>query len=154
MPRQISQTKPKRPELVVANRQRTVPVDLERLRRVLNSALPRCLVTPGSDAPVLLDTFDEVEISMVSPAVMARIHRQFLDINGPTDVITFPYGEIFICPAVAQENAGKFGTHLQDELALYGIHGLLHLHGYDDISPESARRMQSMQVNILKAAQV
>jgi len=154
MPRQKSQTNPQQPEVVVANRQRAVPVDLEQLRRVMNSALPRCLTTPGSDAPVLLNTFDEVAISLVSPAVMARVHRQFLDIKGPTDVITFPYGEILICPAVALENAEKFGTDLQDELALYTIHGLLHLHGYDDISPESAHRMRSMQANILKAAQL
>lgn len=154
MPRQKSQTNPQQPEVVVANRQRTIPVDLERLRRVMNSALPRCLAMPGSDAPVLLSTFDEVAISLVSPAVMARVHRQFLDIKGPTDVITFLYGEILICPAVARENAEKFDTDLQNELALYGIHGLLHLHGYDDISPESAHRMQSMQANILKVAQL
>ncbi len=154
MHRQTSQTKLQRPELILANRQRTIPVDLERLQRVLSFALPRCLAMPGGDAPVLLNTFTEVGISLVSPAVMARIHRQFLNLKGPTDVITFPYGEIFICPRVALENARDFDSDLQDELALYSIHGLLHLHGYDDISSEPAQRMQSMQANILKAAQV
>lgn len=139
------------PDLVIINRQRSVRVDIHELREHLIRALPLCLAAPGTDAPVLLHTLTDVSVCVVSPRVMARVHREFLQIDGPTDVITFPYGEILICASVALENAERFRVSVQDEIVLYGIHGLLHLNGYDDISPESARRMHTMQVNLLKA---
>jgi len=142
------------PVLTVANRQRGVCIDLRRLREYLNHALPLCLVAPGADAPVLLRELSEVSVTVVSPDVMSRVHHEFLQIEGPTDVITFPYGEIVICAAVAHENAERYSTDVQDEVLLYAIHGLLHLHGYDDIVPESARRMRTMQVNILNAVRI
>lgn len=143
-----------KPLLVITNRQRKVPIDLKVCRRVLKNALPLCLANPGSDAPVLLDSLDEVSLSIVSAGVMAGIHQEFLGIDGATDVITFPYGEILICAEVAAGNARSYSVSAQDEVMLYAIHGMLHLHGYDDISPDSARRMRSRQANILKAAQI
>ncbi len=145
---------PGKPLLVLANRQRKVRIDLTLCRRVLKNALPLCLANPGSDAPVLLDSLDEVSLSIVSAGVMAEVHQDFLGIDGPTDVITFPYGEIVICAEVAAENARNYSVSAQDEVMLYAIHGLLHLHGYDDTSPDSARRMRSRQANILKEAQI
>jgi len=164
MPRRENRTIQRRPEtpdgapcrdplLTVTNRQRRVRFDLRQLRDRVGRALPLCLSAPGPDAPLILADLPEVIISVVSAEVMARVHLEFLQIEGPTDVITFPYGEILICAAIALENAERFRTDVQDEITLYAIHGLLHLHGYDDISPESARRMHSMQVNILKAVQ-
>jgi probable rRNA maturation factor len=158
MPRRENPTIQRRPEasggdplLTVTNRQRRVRIELKKLRERVRRALPLCLAAPGADAPLVLADLPEVTISVVSPEVMSRVHVEFLQIEGPTDVITFPYGEILICAAIALENAERFRTDLQDEITLYAIHGLLHLHGYDDISPVSARRMHSVQVNILNA---
>lgn len=83
---------------------------------------------------------------------MARIHREFLNEPGPTDVITFPYGEIVVCAPVAASRAPDFGHSVTDELVLYCIHGLLHLAGHDDIKPGDAKRMHQEQEKILKAA--
>lgn len=154
LPHKTPENFPSLPALLVSNRQRKVQVDLTQLRRTWAAAMPLCMAAPGSDAPVLLDSLQEVAISLVSPDTMSKVHRDFLNIDGPTDVITFPYGEILICPAVAEENSREFSTYIQDEIALYGIHGLLHLHGYDDISKKSAQRMRSMQANILKATRI
>lgn len=83
---------------------------------------------------------------------MAKIHREFLDEPGPTDVITFPYGEIVVCAPVAASRALEFRQTVTGELALYCIHGLLHLAGQDDIRPGDAKRMHREQDRILKAA--
>jgi rRNA maturation RNase YbeY len=75
-----------------------------------------------------------------------------LNILGATDVITFPYGEILVCAPVATARAREFGNTPTIELALYIIHGLLHLSGHDDIEPAQAKAMAAMQQKILDAA--
>jgi len=82
---------------------------------------------------------------------MAKVHRDFLGIPGPTDVITFSYGEILVCAPIAAERAWEFGHDTTTELALYAIHGLLHLSGHDDITPAQEKRMATAQEKILAA---
>jgi probable rRNA maturation factor len=57
-----------------------------------------------------------------------------------------------VCAAIAQENAARYGHTSDDELALYIIHGLLHLNGFDDLEAAPARRMRTRQAKILNAA--
>jgi probable rRNA maturation factor len=64
-------------------------------------------------------------------------------------VITFPYGEILVCAPVAAERAREFGHDTTTELALYAIHGLLHLSGHDDITPAKEKLMAAAQEKIL-----
>jgi probable rRNA maturation factor len=149
MPRPSARSTP--PELHIANRQRALRVDLARIRRIANAALPLCLSEHGPLEPVL-PRLGEIDVSIVSPAAMSRVHVNFLGIDGPTDVITFPYGEIVVCAEVARENAAAYDATLDDELALYIIHGLLHLNGFDDVKPTSARHMHARQAKILNAA--
>ena len=80
---------------------------------------------------------------------MAPLHRQFLHQTGPTDVLTFQHGEIFISVETAKRHAHAFGNSLVRELYLYIVHGLLHLHGFDDRTPAGARKMKAMQEKIL-----
>jgi probable rRNA maturation factor len=139
-----------RPALSIANRQRALRVDLSHIRSLASAALPLCLAEAGPLPPVLRD-LTEVEASIVSPKTMSRVHVDFMGIEGPTDVITFPYGEILVCAEIARENAPHYGHTLDDELALYIIHGLLHLNGFDDLSAAPARRMHARQAKILNA---
>jgi probable rRNA maturation factor len=142
---------PDEPSLLIANRQRALRVDLPRIRRVVRAALPLCLAEHGPLPPVL-SGLPEVSASIISAVAMSRVHVDFLGLEGPTDVITFPYGEILVCAAIASDNAARYGTTPDDELALYIIHGLLHLNGFDDLSPAEARRMRARQAKILNAA--
>ena len=91
-----------------------------------------------------------IEVNFVTPAVSRHIHREYLDDDTPTDVITFPHGEIFICPEVASRQAMEFGSTLPHETLLYIIHALLHLQGWRDDTTVRQRRMAQMQENILK----
>ncbi len=95
---------------------------------------------------------DLVEFTVLGNRAMARIHRQFLGVQGTTDVITFPYGEILVCAPVAVSRAKEFGNDVTTELALYCIHGLLHLAGHDDRSPALAGSMAKEQERILAKA--
>ena len=83
---------------------------------------------------------------------MSRLHREFLSQTGPTDVLTFHHGEIFISVEMAKRQARVFGNSLVRELQLYIVHGLLHLHGFDDRTPAEARKMEEIQEKILNRA--
>jgi probable rRNA maturation factor len=82
---------------------------------------------------------------------MALLHRKFLGQSGPTDVMTFQHGEVFISVETARGHARAFGNSLLRELKLYIVHGLLHLHGFDDQTPSEAHRMKAAQEKILRA---
>jgi len=81
---------------------------------------------------------------------MARVHGDFLGDPTETDVITFPYGEILVCPAVARDRAAEYGLKVEQEILLYALHGLLHLAGYDDTTSEAAKEMATAQARLLK----
>lgn len=91
---------------------------------------------------------DNVELNIVffSNQKIRAINRRFLRRDSATDVIAFPSGEdtgrrkkgsglflgdIAISSDKAARNAGEYGTSFMEETALYVIHGILHLVGYD-----------------------
>jgi len=91
-----------------------------------------------------------IHFVLVDRATMARVHGDFLGEASETDVITFPYGEILVCPAVARDRAAGYGLEVEQEVLLYALHGLLHLAGYDDTTPEEAKEMARAQARLLK----
>ncbi len=137
--------------LSFAHLQRSVSYDRDRVEALVLAAAPLCTAESGRVRGPLA-SLSAVEVSIVGSRAMARVHREFLDIRGATDVITFPYGEILVCASVAAGRAHEFGHSTTDEIALYIIHGLLHLAGYDDILPADAARMALAQERILQLA--
>jgi len=126
----------------LSNQQSEVPVRVRPLLRRLKaslSLLPRPL--PGH--------LKAIHVVLVDRAAMARVHGDFLGDPTETDVITFPYGEILVCPAVALDQASGYRHEVEQEVLLYALHGLLHLVGYDDTTPEAARRMARAQGKLL-----
>ncbi len=139
------------PHLHFAHRQRAVDYDKVLVEQIAMAALPACIpFAKKSQAP--LAALSSVEISILGPRAMARVHRDFLGIPGATDVITFPYGEILVCASIAEARAREFGNTPTIEVALYVIHGLLHLSGLDDIDPADALQMAEAQQKVLEAA--
>lgn len=130
---------------------RSVPYDCQFLERLSLLVAPHCLALAKKNKAPLADLTD-IEISVLGSRAMAKVHRDFLDITGATDVITFPYGEILVCAHVARLRAPEFGHSTTQELALYIIHGLLHLSGLDDTTPVEAKKMARRQHEILKLA--
>jgi len=124
--------------LRLSNQQSEVPMRVRLLQQQLEASLP---LLPRA-LPAHLAAID---IVLVDRATMTRVHGDFLGDATETDVITFPYGEILVCPAVARDQAAAHGNTVEQEILLYALHGLLHLAGYDDTTPPKARRMMKAQ---------
>jgi probable rRNA maturation factor len=67
-----------------------------------------------------------------------ELNRQFLNHDGPTDVLSFPQaagsdelGEMAISIERADAQARQYGHSLMDEIRILMLHGLLHLSGMD-----------------------
>ncbi len=136
------------PKITLRNLQRKVPVEVVDLEKFAAKAVRLCLRLPGRRKTNLTEV-REISVLIVSDRRIASLHRQFMNESGPTDVITFQHGEIFISAESARRNAQRFGKQLARELRLYVVHGLLHLHGFDDRDKASARKMESVQQRIL-----
>ena len=141
------------PEITVRNLQRKVPVDVVDLEMFARKAAELCLRLPRRKKTDLAQ-LREISVLIVSDRKIASLHRQFMNESGPTDVITFQHGEIFVGVESARRNARRFGNAFERELRLYVVHGLLHLHGFDDRNAASARRMEVVQRKILATATV
>ncbi|MEO6793602.1 MAG: rRNA maturation RNase YbeY [Mycobacterium sp.] len=126
---------------------------------VAKFVLDKMDVNPGAElSMVLLDT-----------AAMADLHMRWMDLPGPTDVMSFPMdelepggrpdapepgpsmlGDIALCPEFATEQAAAAGHSLGQELALLTVHGVLHLLGYDHAEPDEEKEMFALQRRLLE----
>lgn len=138
------------PRVTVRNLQRRTLVDIAVLETFAADAVKRCLRLQKRKRTDLCK-LSEVFVWLISDRRMALLHRRFLAQSGPTDVLTFQHGEIFISVETARRHARAFGNSFVLELKLYVVHGLLHLHGFDDQTPAEARKMKTAQEKILRA---
>lgn len=136
------------PQVSVLNRQRKVILDRAELENFARWALPLCARERG----VGLTSLAEIDIVLVSDRKISELHWRFMQIDAPTDVITFQHGEIFISVETAQRQAKTHRTSLASELRLYVVHGLLHLQGFDDHRTSDRRRMFAVQERIVASA--
>ena len=129
----------------IFNCQRGLPLDLERLKRVAQAACGACLPYEGTGCAVL-GRLEAVEISIVSDRKIAQVHRRFLNIPGPTDVITFEHGEVIVSATTAARQALLENEPLDRELARYIVHGILHLNGHlDELSADAAKMWRTQE---------
>jgi probable rRNA maturation factor len=136
------------PKISVRNLQRKIALDQDALEQFARRALPSCVLERGHG----LTNLEEINVLLISDRKMSGLHRRFLQIEGPTDVITFQHGEIFISVETARRQARTHRTSLAHELRLYLVHGLLHLRGLDDHDARGRRRMEAAQEAILARA--
>jgi probable rRNA maturation factor len=110
----------------------------------------------------------ELAISLVDPEEITDLHVRWMDLPGPTDVLSFPMdelrvpepgetaepgmlGDVVICPQVAAEQGAAAGHGLPAELELLLTHGILHLLGHDHAEPEEHAVMFGVQDELLAA---
>ena len=141
------------PSISVRNRQRKIKVNVADLERFADDALSRCLQLQKHKRTDLCK-LNAVAICLISDRHISQLHLRFFGKTGPTDVITFNEGEIFISVETARRNAREFGNSLRSEIKLYIVHGLLHLHGFDDQEPSDIRRMKNTQEKILRCMRI
>ena len=141
----------KRPEILVRNAQRSVPVSLSRLQSFARIALDFGWRHRRRKAEI--SSMSSVSVSIVSDRRMRQLHERFCGVRSPTDVLTFQHGEIVISAQTAARQAREFRSTLEREIRLYLLHGLLHLCGYDDNNPRNRAIMQRVQRRLLKLAE-
>jgi probable rRNA maturation factor len=101
----------------------------------------------------------EISLAFVDNATIHTLNKRYLDHDEPTDVLSFPLsevgakrltGELVIGAEVAQKQAEERGHAVDAELALYVIHGLLHLCGYEDESDQGSAQMRERERHYLR----
>ncbi len=138
-------------KVAITNRQKTLKLDRALLRRLCR------LAAPGEwDGAAL-------SVVIVSDEEIAALHEEHLGQPGPTDVISFDLddeseggerivGEVIASADRAVAEARRRRRPPSDELALYVVHGVLHVAGYDDRTPAMRRRMRRREREVLAAA--
>lgn len=128
------------------------PADHAALERAAEQTLRRA----GADAS------SEATIVVSDDAHLQALNRQFLGVDAPTDVLSFPggdtdpdsealyLGDVIISLPRAQAQAAAGGHPLKDELQLLVVHGMLHLLGYDHAEEGEKTEMWAIQTAILK----
>ena len=108
----------------------------------------------------------ELCLRLVDEAAMETLHVQWMDLPGPTDVMSFPMdelrpgrdgtepqegmlGDIVLCPSVAARQAREAGHATEEELLLLTTHGILHLLGFDHAEPDDEKEMFELQRQLL-----
>jgi len=108
----------------------------------------------------------ELCIKAVDEPTIAALNEQWMEKEGPTDVLAFPMdelrpglvndepeegvlGDIVLCPSMAAGQATTAGHSLTAELDLLTVHGILHLLGYDHAEPEEHEEMFGLQARLL-----
>ncbi|WP_114906066.1 rRNA maturation RNase YbeY [Ornithinimicrobium murale] len=107
----------------------------------------------------------ELAITLVDESAMEALHVQWMDLPGPTDVMSFPMdelrpgsdtettdgvlGDVVLCPVVARRQAKEAGHSVADEILLLTTHGILHLLGFDHAEPDEEREMFELQRTLL-----
>ena len=110
---------------------------------------------------LLAPTLADLSLALVNDVRMAELHQRFMNVPGPTDVLTFELehdrdgnvtsGEVVVCVPEARRQAEARHIELRMELLLYALHGMLHLCGFDDRTDRGFRTMHRREDDILTA---
>jgi len=154
--------------LAISARQAHVRVDTAYVRKVTRTVLAAERIAAA-----------QISVALADDATVRRVNRDFLGHDYDTDVLSFLFesspvapsrqpkkrdasevgeprgagrcidGEVLVSAEMAVPMAARFGWSARDELTLYLVHGLLHLCGYDDLSPAERRLMRQRERAIL-----
>ena len=141
---------------VEINNESGIEVDESRMLRLAAFVLESLHVHPDT----------ELGIMLVDEGAIERLHVQWMDEPGPTDVLSFPMdelrpgridaqtpagllGDVVICPQVAEVQAEAAGHDLQQEVSVLLTHGMLHLLGFDHATPDEEAEMFGLQRDLI-----
>ena len=138
------------------NNESALEVDMKRVLELSRFALNQLQIHPKS----------ELAIVFVDEPAIEKLHIEWMDEPGPTDVLSFPMdelrpgvdgvvgdpgllGDIVVCPQVASKQAEAAGHSASNEICLLVTHGILHLLGFDHAEPDEELEMFALQNQIL-----
>ena len=102
--------------------------------------------------------YTSVSVLLVSDDEIQKIHKKYLGNDHATDVVTFPLheaadpieGEIYVSWQTTKRNSTLYANTHSNEIIRVVIHGILHLIGYDDSTPELRDEMKMKEDHYLK----
>ncbi|SRR6056297_178694 len=114
-------------------------------KNLLPEFLPQIIRKENSETGV-------INVIYTNNEEILELNKQYLNHNYFTDVISFPYdfnhginGDVFISCDKVSKNAEDYKTSFLDELLRVTIHGILHLTGYKDSTPEEKQQMRKKE---------
>ena len=130
----------------------TEDIDIETMRRLAAHVMTEMKVHPDAELAILF----------VDEEAMEKLHVEWMDEPGPTDVLSFPMdelrpgdddkpsdpgllGDVVICPTVAARQAVTAKHSTDAEIRWLLSHGILHLLGFDHAFPAEERIMFALQ---------
>lgn len=125
-------------------------VDRDTLERLARFVLQR----EGAAGPW------EITVALVGDAQLQALHRDYMGIDAPTDIMTFPLdgggespigGDLVISLDHARSRSAEFGLSPAEEIRFLVAHGLLHLLGWRDETEDDRRRMLGRQQELIEA---
>ena len=130
-------------KIIIKNFQNKIPVRPKRIKELVLKVLS-CEGTKKSG---------EITVSFISDKRIRALNLKYLHRDEPTDVLAFDLSQgpgtliadIVLSCDTAVRNARIYNTTPLYELKLYLTHGVLHLLGFDDISPKGARLMRAKE---------
>jgi probable rRNA maturation factor len=100
----------------------------------------------------------EITVALVDDARLQALHRDFMGLDTPTDIMTFPNdepageiqgGELVISLDHAITQSAAWGLSPSEEIEFLIVHGLLHLCGWRDDTDKQRERMLSRQHDLI-----
>jgi probable rRNA maturation factor len=103
----------------------------------------------------------ELSVVLTDDTGIAKINAAWRAIDKPTNVLSFPLvqptatarapmlGDIILAYETLDREALEAGRPFQQHLTHLAVHGLLHLFGYDHVTPDEAEAMEAMEIAIL-----
>jgi probable rRNA maturation factor len=150
------------PSVVCADEQHDVDIDAARWAALAEAVLR----AEGA--------IGELTLTFVDRAEMAALNAEYMGVDGPTDVLSFPLdaadpaatrqrddgrhrdrpppvllGDVVLCPEIAAAAAPGHGGSVDDELALLVVHGILHVLGHDHAEPDETAVMRERELVLL-----
>ncbi|MCE5321880.1 rRNA maturation RNase YbeY [bacterium] len=142
-------------KILIQNSQK-IPVKVSRMRSIAQKLLKAEGCPYNTEVSVLLT--DDKQI--------AGLNKQYRDVEGPTDVLSFSQiegdddftqevddgvlGDVVISVERALAQSQAQGNTLDEEIDMLLVHGILHLLGYDHAKPEEEKAMFARQNEILR----
>lgn len=99
----------------------------------------------------------DICIRVVEPSESKALNKKFLQIDAPTNVLSFPAGErgvlgdVAICAEVANQESREQEKALDAHFAHLVVHGVLHLRGFDHEEDTDAERMERLEIDLLNS---
>jgi probable rRNA maturation factor len=159
------------PEVFCSDEQDSIPIDLERWRRLAIDALTSQGIRGAC----------ELSLFFIDEETISDLNSEHMGKTGPTDVLAFPLdgvevaetqgpgaltrgparphpdhddmptllGDVLVCPVVAEKQAPTHAGTLDDEIALLVVHGILHILGFDHENDKNLAVMRAAELAIL-----